>query len=93
MRWAKDMVCGNAITRARQAGISGIGRILAWASTAEILFRDRFTHELGPVRYRYQDVEKRAETEGMTLAEQVRFWEQDESRRIVQEQGDTNHLG
>jgi hypothetical protein len=83
MRWARDIVSGNAIMRARQAGITAIGRIFEWADMAEILFRDRFTHELGPVRYRYQDVEQRAEVEGMTLAEQVRFWKQDELRRIA----------
>jgi hypothetical protein len=38
----------------------------------------------------YEDIEERAEAEGLTLAEQIRLWEHDELSRMAQEQGRTN---
>jgi hypothetical protein len=65
---------------------------LEWARTAELLFKNSFAQDMGSVRYVNKDVEEMAETVGLTLAEQIRPWEQDELRRNAQEQGRTNTL-
>jgi hypothetical protein len=87
--WVSENVFFNTVTRAPEAGISQeeLGPL---GSEAQMLFRQRFEQDLGSVRYVYGDVEERAESEGMTLAEQVRFWEQDELRRMAQEQEGMN---
>jgi hypothetical protein len=49
------------------------------------MFAQRFEQEMDFTRYEYENVEARAEAEGLSLAEQIRLWEQDELRQMEQE--------
>jgi hypothetical protein len=40
-------------------------------------------------RYEYEDVTARAGEDGLSLAEQIRLWEQNELRQMEQEHGNT----
>jgi hypothetical protein len=72
MEWATEVAGLNAISRAWQAGVSADERA-DWGITAEMLFMRRFDQDMGYVRHMYEDVEERAEAEGLTLAEQFVF--------------------